>query len=163
MKTKSIVLSALVGALYFVLTVGIAPLSYGPVQFRISEILKVFCLFNLFASFGLAIGDFFTALVSPYASPWEMIFMPITDLLGGILAYEIYKLLNNKLAYVPMAIYALTTSAAVAFMLVVLGVGGFWLLFGSVLVSELIILLGGVPIVFSIMKVVKQRNIALFE
>jgi uncharacterized membrane protein len=102
MKTKHVVLSALIGALYFVLTVGIAPLSYGPVQFRISEMLKVFCLFNPFASLGIGIGDFFTALVSPFASPWELVFMPITDLLGGLLAFVLYKRLNK---YVVMAIY----------------------------------------------------------
>jgi len=160
MKTKSIVLSALIGALYFVLTVGIAPLSYGPVQFRISEILKVFCLFNPFVSVGLAIGDFFTALVSPFASPWEMIFMPITDLLGGLLACLLYKKLNR---YVVMVIYAVTTSFSVAYMLVALGVGGFWLMLGSVLISEVIILCGGVPLVFRVMDAVRQRNITLFE
>jgi len=46
MTTRRVVLIAIIGALYVVLTVGIAPLSFGPIQFRASEVLKILVLFD---------------------------------------------------------------------------------------------------------------------
>jgi uncharacterized membrane protein len=39
MKTRRIVFSALIAALYAALTYFLAPISYGPIQFRVSEIM----------------------------------------------------------------------------------------------------------------------------
>ena len=36
----------LIAAMYVVLTLALAPISYGPVQFRVSELLKPLVLFN---------------------------------------------------------------------------------------------------------------------
>ena len=40
-KTKRIVTAAVVGALYAALTLALAPISYGPLQFRVSEVLCI--------------------------------------------------------------------------------------------------------------------------
>lgn len=39
-RTKVIAYAGVVAAAYFVVTVAVAPLSYGPIQFRVSEVLK---------------------------------------------------------------------------------------------------------------------------
>jgi hypothetical protein len=52
MTTKRVVRVAIIAALYVVLTLGIAPLSYGVIQFCISEILKIFVLLPLAAQMG---------------------------------------------------------------------------------------------------------------
>lgn len=163
MNTRRIVFIATIAALYAIFTIVIAPVSYGPVQFRISEVLKVFVLFDPFTVIGIGIGTFFANLASPYAGPWELIFMPITDMIGGGIAWGIYRLFSNRWPAIPMVVYALTTGAAVGLMLTVLGVGGFWLLFVSVGASELIILVAGTPIIFYVAQILQKRGSRLFS
>ena len=160
MKTRYIVLSSIVAALYVVLTVGLAPFSYGPIQFRVSEILKVFVLFNPFLVVGIGIGTFFANLLSPNVGPLELIWMPFTDMAGGLIAWAIYHyILRNRLAVVPMAIYAFTTGAAVGLMLVLLSGENFWMLTLPIIISEAIILVPGSPIILLIIKMLNARGI----
>ena len=73
MKTRHVVLISIIAALYCVLTVAIAPISYGFIQFRVSEVLKIFVLFDPLFAVGIGIGTFFANLASPYVGPWELI------------------------------------------------------------------------------------------
>jgi uncharacterized membrane protein len=160
MKTRYVVLSSIVAAMYVVFTIGLAPLSYGPIQFRVSEILKVFVLFNPFLAVGIGIGTFFANLLSPNVGPLELIWMPFTDMVGGLAAWAIYHyLLRNRFAVVPMTIYSITTGAAVGFMLSMLGAGDFWFLSLTVGISEAIIMIAGTPIIFWIVKMLNTRGI----
>ena len=162
MKTRYVVLSAIIAALYVVLTVGLAPLSYGPIQFRVSEILKIFVLVNPFLAVGIGIGTLFAILFSPNVGPLELIWMPLTDMLGGLAAWAIYRfLLRKRFAFIPMLIYSLTTGAAVGLMLFLLGAGDFWLLAIPIFISEAIILITGLPIIFGIIKILNSRGIDL--
>ncbi len=68
MKTTNVVKlvkNAIVAALYMVLTLIIAPLSYGDVQFRISEIMLLFMLINSDYAVGLIIGCALANMFSP--------------------------------------------------------------------------------------------------
>jgi len=144
MTTRRVVLVAIVAALYVVLTVGIAPLSFGPIQFRVSEVLKILVLFDPFLALGIGLGTLLANIISPFVGPWELIWMPLTDMLGGVLAWWSYKALK-KLA-LSGALYAITTALAVAMMLWALGIDLFWFTLASVGVSELLILVGGIPL-----------------
>lgn len=67
MTTKNLVKIAVVAALYAVLTSILAPISYGPVQFRISELMVFLAYFNPIYIIGLTLGCFITnILTSPY-------------------------------------------------------------------------------------------------
>ncbi len=55
-KTRFMVQAALLAAIYVVLTVAFAPISYGPVQVRISEMLTVLPFFTPAAIPGLFVG-----------------------------------------------------------------------------------------------------------
>jgi uncharacterized membrane protein len=161
LTTRRVVYIAAVAALYAVLTVGIAPLSYGPLQFRVSEVLKVMVLFDPWLVLGIGFGTLLANSISPFVGPWELVWMPLTDMLGGLLAWAIYRLLRRRWAAIPMSIYALTTGLAVGTMLFVFQLGGFWLLSAAVAVSELLILIGGIPLVFGIRRILEQRGIHL--
>ena len=147
MNTKNVVRISIIAALYTVLTVALAPISYLQVQFRIAEFLKVFVLYNPWLSIGIGIGTFFANLSSPYVGPLELIWMPLTDIAGGILAWIIFRALNNRYPVIPMTVYAITTALAVGVMYYILGVGGTILWALSIFVSEIIIFIGGIPIV----------------
>ena len=147
MNTRNVVRISIIAALYTVLTVALAPISYGPLQFRIAEFLKVFVLYNPWLSIGIGMGTFFANLSSPYVGPLELIWMPLTDIAGGILAWIIFRALNNRYPVIPMTVYAITTALAVGGMLYFLGVGGTILVALAIFVSEIIIFIGGIPIV----------------
>lgn len=151
--TRRVVLVSIIAALYAVFTVAIAPLSYSFIQFRVSEVLKVLVLFDPWLSLGIGIGTFFANLASPFVGPWELVWMPLTDIVGGLLAWALYHfILRQRLAVLPMILYALVTGAAVGLMLYILGLGGFWFLAGTVTLSELVILIGGLPIMMRVGK-----------
>ena len=161
LTTTQVVRVATIAALYAVFTVAIAPLSYGPVQFRVAEAFKAFVLFDPLYALGIGIGTFFGNLASPFIGPWELIFMPLTDMAGGLLAWWLFRLLKQRLPLIPLAIYAITTSLSVGLMLTALGTGVFWVLSGSVVISELVILIAGYPLILWIARLLKARGIDL--
>ena len=57
-KTRSIVTTAIVAALYATLTLSLAFVSYGPIQFRLSEVMTLLPLFSKKYIVGLTIGCF---------------------------------------------------------------------------------------------------------
>lgn len=63
-NTKKLSLCAIVAALYAVITIVSAPLSYGLVQFRLSEALVVLCCFEPLLGVGITLGCFLANLFS---------------------------------------------------------------------------------------------------
>ena len=63
--SKDIAKIGIVMALYVILTVAIAPLSYGNIQFRFSEILLLLCFFNPKYNWSLILGCLIANLFSP--------------------------------------------------------------------------------------------------
>lgn len=63
--TKRLVRTAVIAALYAVLTLVLAPLSYGNVQFRISEIMVLLAFFDPFYIGGLTLGCFIANILGP--------------------------------------------------------------------------------------------------
>lgn len=83
MNKKSInviVKSAIIGALYAALTYLFMPVSYGGLQFRISEILIILVVFNPKYIVGLTIGCFIANIASPMA--WDILFGTLATLIS---------------------------------------------------------------------------------
>ena len=161
LTTRRIVRIATIAALYAVITLAIAPIAYGPIQLRVSEALKVFVLFDPWLSLGIGIGTFFANLASGYGI-WDLTFMPLTDIAGGVLAWAMYKhLLRRRMPAVAMALYAITTALAVTVMLTVIGVDAFLVLLVPLLISELIILVPATPLMFWIKGQLELRGIEM--
>jgi uncharacterized membrane protein len=162
LSTRRVVRIAILAALYAVLTWGIAPISYDLIQFRVSEVLKVLVLFDPWLVLGIGIGTLLANLTSPYVGPWELVWMPFTDMAGGLLVWALYRfVLRRRWPAVPMAVYGLTTGLAVGLMLWAFGLGGFGLLAGTVAISETIILVGGTPLMFWIERTLERRGVGL--
>ena len=64
---------AVFAALYVVLTIVVQPISFGEIQFRLSEILMLLVFFNRKYSLSMIIGCLIANLWSPYLL-WDMIF-----------------------------------------------------------------------------------------
>jgi uncharacterized membrane protein len=76
-RLRFFVQAAIIGAAYAALTMALAPLSYGPVQMRVSEALTVLPYFTPAAIPGLFVGCLVSNLLSPYG---------IVDVVCGSLA-----------------------------------------------------------------------------
>jgi len=89
-STKRIAYAAIVAALYATLTLAIAPLGYGPVQFRVSEALTVLPFFSSFSVLGLTMGCLISNIISPYGI-LDLIFGSFATLIAAIITYKIGK------------------------------------------------------------------------
>ena len=131
-----------VAAAYAALTIYLAPVSYGPVQFRLAEVLKPLVIWEPQLIPAFVLGNVLGNLASPFAGPWELGWMPLANLVGAWTCWR----LGRTNAYLGAAAYALITAAAVSTMLKVLLGAPFRPIFVPVLASELILIVGGVPV-----------------
>ena len=87
-KTKMLVYSAAIAAIYAALTIALAPISYGPVQLRLSEIMILLVLVNPRFKTGLILGCLIANLFSPFG---------IVDVIFGTLATAIAVIAMSKI------------------------------------------------------------------
>ena len=76
-KTNDLIRNAIIAALYAALTLSLAPLSYGPIQVRVSEFMTLLAFTNRKCMPGLVLGCFLANIGSPYG---------VTDMVIGTLA-----------------------------------------------------------------------------
>lgn len=88
-KTLFLTRTAIIAALYASITLVFLPISFGAVQFRVSEALTILPLFYLEAVPGLAIG----CLIANIANgPMDMIIGSVATLLASTITYLVRKL-----------------------------------------------------------------------
>lgn len=88
MRTRTVVYGGLIAAAYFVLTMAIAPLGYGPIQLRVSALIKPVALLNPAFALALALGTGMTDLFSPF-SFWDWGFMPLVDAAAALICWRL--------------------------------------------------------------------------
>ena len=92
-STRFIVQAAVIAALYAALTVVLAPISYGPVQFRVAEALTILPFFTPAAIPGLFVGCII-------ANTYSMVFVggiAVVDIVFGSLATLLAAYLSMKM------------------------------------------------------------------
>lgn len=91
--TGRITQGAAIAAVYVALTMIVAPIAFGPVQFRISEALCVLPYFLPSAVPGVTVGCFLANLLCG-AAPLDVVFGSIATLIGAVGSYYLGK--KNK-------------------------------------------------------------------
>lgn len=140
---RRVAISGVVGALYVVLSLLVAPFAFGPLQFRIGEALKPLVIRypQVIPAFG--VGTFIVNLFSPFGV-LDFALMPFVDMAGGVLCWAIARRVPGAVGtYLGSFVYAVFTSVGVAFVLAVAGGLPFWASFFYVAISEVILLLAG--------------------
>lgn len=97
-KTYFVVYSAVIAAIYTVLTMVFLPISFGPVQFRVSEILCILPFFTPAAIPGLFVGCLLSNFLGG-AAALDVVFGSLATLIGAIGSYRLRK--NRWLVCVP--------------------------------------------------------------
>lgn len=141
---RRVAVAGVVGALYVVLSLLVAPLAYGPIQFRLGEVLKPLVIKYPATIPAFAVGVGIVNLFSPLAGGLELALMPAVNLVGGVVCWVLARRIGGVFAtYVASLIFALIISAGVATVLHFAAGLPYLVAFGSVAVSEIVLLLIG--------------------
>lgn len=124
---------AIIAALYVVLTLSIAPVSFGPVQFRISEVMNLLAFYNPINAIGIVVGVFISNMFSP---------LGIADLVFGTLhsaisLFFISKSKNLWIASIWPTVFAFIIGYELS---VIVGFGSISVMTAQVMLSEIIIM-----------------------
>ena len=134
-----------VAAAYAVM-VYVFPPSYFPLQMRVAELLKPLVIWEPHLIPAFVIGNFLGNLKSPFAGPWELAWMPGANLVGAWVCWRV----GWVNAYLGAAAYAIITAGAVATMFTFVLHAPMSALLPPLLGSELLLLLLGVPAMWSV-------------
>lgn len=110
-SAKIIARVAIIASLYAVCTLIFAPISYGPIQFRISECLCVLAFFYPEAVVGLTLGCFIANLFGN--GPLDIVFGTLATCLASLLSFVVAKRVKGELlrffacSFFPIVINAL--------------------------------------------------------
>ncbi|MCP2239795.1 QueT transporter family protein [Thermoanaerobacterium thermosaccharolyticum] len=89
-KTKKIVYGALIAALYAVMTIALAPISYGQIQVRVAEALTVLPFFSSYSILGLFVGCIIANMVGGNGV-FDIVFGSLATLISAVITYYIGK------------------------------------------------------------------------
>lgn len=148
-KVKELIKAAFVAAVYAVLTLVLAPISYGPIQFRLSEVLTVLPVFAGYAVPGLTVGCIVANLLGGFGL-YDIVFGALATFLGALgtralrrkpLLAVLPPVISNALIVGSMLYFVVPDSPALLINIFSVGI------------SELIICMGlGLPLVWFLRK-----------
>ncbi|MEN8076424.1 QueT transporter family protein [Clostridioides difficile] len=92
--TKRLTRTAIIAAIYAVVTLAIAPFAYGNVQFRVSEILVLLAVFDPLYIGGLTLGCLIANLLGPNG-PMDVIFGTLATFISVYAIYLTGKFVKN--------------------------------------------------------------------
>jgi len=95
LTVRKLTFVAVIGALYAALTVALAPIAYGPVQFRVSEVLCILPFFFPYTMWGLFVGCALANLFGGYG---------ILDIVFGSLATLAAGFCTSKIRFRPLTL-----------------------------------------------------------
>ena len=101
-KTNKITRVGVVAGLYAAITLVLGSISYGPIQFRISEVMTLLPLFGKEYIISLTIGCFLANVIGPYGVP-DIILGTLATFISVYLVYLTGKFMKNKKGYLIIA------------------------------------------------------------
>ncbi len=133
MGAKRLVRSAVIAALYVVLTYALPALAYGPIQFRFSEVMTLLAFIDPFYVFPLTLG---CAIVN-IASPFGIIDVFIGGLASFLALYSMTKTDNLYLA----SLFPTLFSVLIGLEILIISSEpiNFFLVTGQIMISEFIV------------------------
>ena len=141
---RRVAVAGVVGSLYVVLSLLVGAFAFGPVQFRLGEVLKPLVIKYPATIPAFAVGVGLVNLFSPVAGGLELVLMPVVNLMGGVVCWSVARRAGGTVGtYVASALFALIVAAGVATVLHFAAGLPYLVAFGSVAISELILLLLG--------------------
>ncbi|WP_423190082.1 QueT transporter family protein [Alkalibacterium sp. f15] len=154
MKTKQLIINAIIGALYTGITILIAPFAFGAIQLRLSEILNHLVVFDKKYAYGVTAGVFLTNLIlSPFGVyDWTL------GVGHTVISFAVYFVLSKKVQspvkkmIINTAVFSVF-SFMIAIMLLLIGAEEiFWFTYLTVFLGQLVTMGLGIPIMLTLDK-----------
>ena len=109
-KTKDLALQALIAAVYVAITFALQAVSYGPVQFRVSEFMLILVLLSRKNNIGIIVGTFIANFFSPSG-----IIDVVVGTLATVIAVELMSVVKNR--WIQFSIPAIVNGIVIGLML----------------------------------------------
>ena len=93
-NVRHLALGGLIAAVYVILSVGLAPISYGPVQLRVAEALTILAVLSPVAIPGLTVGCLLANLVGVYLGmtlPLDVVIGTLATFLAAVASYGLRR------------------------------------------------------------------------
>jgi uncharacterized membrane protein len=135
MNTKDLALTIIFAALYAALVVAFSPISFGVAQFRIAGALRPAIAKKWILSFGYGLGVLIGNFFSPFAGPWDLVFMQIMSIIAGIAGFLVAKRFKQNY-FVSGTVTATIIAVSLSFMFEQLGISPFLVALPMLLVTE---------------------------
>ena len=160
MKVKFLATSAIIAALYIAVTMLVAPISFGQVQFRIAELFNHLIVFNPRYMLGVVIGVFISNFLLSSIGPIDLIFgVGHTIITLGILIF-ICKYVKNIWARLIINTLLFTfTMFIIATQLNIVLEFPFWETWAFVAFGEFVVLAVSAPIMHALNKRLNFKNL----
>jgi uncharacterized membrane protein len=120
-KTKDLALTTIFAALYAALVYVAIPISFGVAQFRIAGALRPGIAKKWILAVGYGVGVLVANFFSPYAGPWDLVFMPIMSVVAGFAGYLVAKRFGQNY-FVSGVVTAAIIAVSLSFMFEQLGI-----------------------------------------
>lgn len=115
-RSRDLSLIALFASLYAALVYLFAPISFYALQLRIAGILRPSIARTWKLAVGYTIGVIIGNIFSPFAGPYELVFMPFMSFLAGTFGYLLAKRFNHNY-FIAGIVIATVISLSVSWML----------------------------------------------
>ncbi|MBF1209892.1 MAG: QueT transporter family protein [Gemella morbillorum] len=167
---KVLTIQALLAAIYVVLTVAIAPFSYGAIQFRISESLSQLVVFSKKYWFPITLGVAIANIFSPLGIV-DVFFGTLGTGLALAISIFIFKFIKNRIVRhviniilyliicMPIIAYEITIFSGENSARVPFDFGAFTTIYGSLLLSQVIVMVIGIVITEALNKAVDLKKV----
>lgn len=158
-KTKFLATTAIIAALYFAVSMLIAPFAFKEVQFRISEMFNHLVAFNPRYMLGILLGVFITNLFSPLG-PIDIYFGVGHSLITLGIFVLICKFVKNVWARLVINSFLFTfTMFIIGIELNIVYEVPFWFAWLTCAIGEFVVLIIGAPIMHFINKRLKFKDL----
>lgn len=148
-NVKDMITIALIAALYVALTLVVPAVSYGPIQFRISELMNFLIVYKRKYAIGVIIGVLIANFFSPYFL--DIFFGTGHTIIAFLICLVLFKVITNKkMQYGIVAFVFSALMFIIAYEIALLegDMSLFLGLYGSLFLSEIVILVIGAPIMY---------------
>ena len=164
---KVLTIQALIAAIYVVLTLAIAPFSYGAIQFRISESLSQLVVFSKKYWFPITLGVAIANIFSPLGIV-DVFFGTLGTGLALAISIFVFKFVKNRIARhiiniilycMPIIAYEITIFSGDNSARVPFEFGAFTAIYGSLLLSQVIVMVIGIVITEALNKAIDLKKV----
>ena len=167
---KVLTIQALIAAIYVVLTVAIAPFSYGTIQFRISESLSQLVVFSKKYWFPITLGVAIANIFSPLGIV-DVFFGTLGTGLALAISIFVFKFVKNRIArhIVNIIIYLVVCMPIIAYEISIFSgensarvpfdFGVFTANYGLLLSSQVVVMVIGIVITEALNKAVDLKKV----